>query len=334
MRARSSFPWLAAIAWTAHAAPADAAPSPASRTSSLSWVRSEGADGCTGGKELAGAVEAIVGRRVFVSASAADVAVEGRIDRTDAGWKATLRISDEGGAVLGSRELTSPASDCRAMDGSLALVIAVMIDPDAASRPLPPVARPVAPASPPREAPPSPSARWSIAPRLGVSAAFGELPAPAWGATMGLRIGPPAVGVEVFGSLFLPQTITVPTAPGASARFTWADAGVALCPSLASASTVSLAVCAGAAGGVRTATPRSGLEDEQGSSSFVALGVLRARLAWQLTPLLFALADGGADVPFERPDWTATSASGAMISVFRPSVVGGAAGVSVGLRLE
>jgi hypothetical protein len=336
MGARSLLPWLAAAAFLGFAARADAAPA-AARTSSLAWVRSDGADACIGGKDLAEAVERILGRRVFVSASAADVAVEGHVDRVGPGWKATLRISDEHGALLGSRELESAALDCREMDGPLAFVIAVMIDPDAASRPQAPLeaSRPAAPPPPP---PPPPVARpasssWTIAPRLGVSAAFGEVPSVAWGASLALRLGPPSVGVELLGSYFLPTSDAIAGAPGASVQFTWAYAGAAVCPTVARLAPVSLVGCAGALGSVRTATPK-GLGGEQESTSFTVLAALRARVEWRLGSVLFAAAEGGADVPFERPEWTVTSAAGATVPVFRPSAVAGEAGVAVGVTID
>ncbi len=332
MRACSSLPWLAAVAAMGWAGQAQAAPEPAARTSSLAWIRSDGADACIGGKELAGAVEVILGRRVFVSASAADVAVEGHVDRTPEGWKATLRISGDHGALLGSRELESPAADCHAMDESLAFVIAVMIDPDAAARPPPPITPPPAARPAPPSAPPS-SSRWQIAPRLGVTAAFGELPSPALGATLGLRLGPPSVGVELLGSFFLPEDTAVPRAPGSTAQFTWAYAGAALCPTLARFASVSLTGCAGVLGGVLTATPKTGLDSAQESNNFVVLATVRARLDWHLTRLVFAGIEGGGDLPFQRPQWNATSA-GTPITVFQPSVVAGEAGVAVGLVLE
>jgi hypothetical protein len=215
------------------------------------------------------------------------------------------------------------------MDDSVAFVIAVMIDPDAQARPPGPLA-PNAEAPPPT-APPSPG--WQIAPRVGVSTAFGELPGAALGATVALRLGPPSIGVELVGSFFLPQDVTV-DGTSATVRFTWADAGAALCPTLARTTAVSLAGCAGVAGGALIATPTAGLQDAQKSSDFRALGTLRLRLDWRLGRLVFVAADGGADVPFERPDWTATSGSGAAIPVFRPSAVAGRAGVAVGLVFE
>lgn len=341
MGARSPLPWLAAGALLGLPSRAQAAPATTARTSSLAWVRSDGADRCIGNKELAEAVERILGRRVFVSASAADVAVEGHVDRVAGGWKATLRVSDEHGTLLGSRELESAAEDCRAMDGSIAFVIAVMIDPDAAERPPAPIERPhPAPPAPPAAPAPSPPpaprpapSRWTIAPEVGPTAAFGELPSTAWGATVAVRLGPPAFGVELLGSYFVPQNASVSGIPGASGHFTWAYAGAALCPTVARLHAVSLVGCAGAAGGVLTATPR-GLANEEGSTNFDALAVLRARIEWRFTSALFAVVQGGADVPFQRPEWTATSAAGGVITVFRPSAVAGEAGLAVGVTID
>jgi hypothetical protein len=313
------------------AVPAAGAPA-AARTSSLAWVRADGADTCIGGKELAEAVEQILGRRVFVSASAADVAVEGHVDKVASGWKATLRISDEHGALLGSRELESQPADCRAMDPSLAFVIAVMIDPDAAARPPAPLAPP-APATPP-VAPPAPTPRndWTIAPRVGVSAALGELPSAALGASLGLRFGPPAVGVDLFGAYFLPQTEGVAGAGAASAQFTFAYAGAAICPTLLRRSTLALVGCAGGAAGFLAATP-NGLAGEQGSTNFGAMATLRARAEWRFASVLFAVGELGADVPFERPTWNVTY-GGAASAFFRPAAVAGEAGVSLGLTID
>jgi hypothetical protein len=331
------WPWLAVVVvMMGWAGRAQASANPAARTSSLAWVRSDGADACIGGKELAEAVEKILGRRVFVSASAADVAVEGHVDRAADGWKATLRISGDHGAVLGDRELESQGPDCRAMDASLAFVIAVMIDPDAATRPAAPLGPPPQPPPPPVPPTPVPQApsRWQIAPRLGVIAAFGELPAAAWGASAGLRLGPPALGVELLGAFFLPQDPMVSGPSGTTAHFTWAYAGAAVCPTLARLSAVSLAGCAGAAAGVLTVTPKAGLADEQGSEDFVVMATVRARLDWRMGPVLFVAADGGVDVPFDRPRWIATSADGTAIPVFRLSAVAGEAGLAFGLVLE
>lgn len=97
---------------------------------SLNWVRLPGADSCICPGELARKVEARLGREVFFSSAAADVAVEGHIGpRKKSGWVAMLVISDKDGKILGSRKLETEEADCRALDEALALVIAVSIYP-------------------------------------------------------------------------------------------------------------------------------------------------------------------------------------------------------------
>ncbi len=317
------------------------------QTSSLAWVRSEGAETCIGGKELAEAVERVLGRRVFVSASAAGVEVEGRVDKAGAGegegrgWRATLRVSDDHGALLGSRELSSEAADCRAMDPSLAFVIAVMIDPDAADKPQAPL-EPAASAAeprppqpePPQEHPPAATrSRWGITPEVGIMIVSGELPSLAWGPTARVRVGPPALGIEIAGALFLPESESVAGAPSAVAQFTWAFAGAAVCPRVAEVSTVSFAGCAGASVGFLAASPGSGLRGAQASTDVAGLGDARARAEWRVTRALSLVADVGVVVPFDRPTWTAT-AGGVQQTVFRPSPVSFEGALAAGLTFE
>jgi hypothetical protein len=123
------------------------------RTSSLSWVRLPGAESCVATQALARAVEERLGRETFVSAAQADVSVEGRIDKKPRGWHAVLTVRDAQGQLLGTREIDRPDASCDAMTQPVALVIAVMIDPDAESRPKPP------PPLPPPAAPPAPEVK-------------------------------------------------------------------------------------------------------------------------------------------------------------------------------
>ncbi|MEO9236057.1 MAG: hypothetical protein ABI421_22145 [Polyangiaceae bacterium] len=93
-----------------------------------------GAESCVPTQELARDVEVRLARTVFVSASQADVSIEGRIDRKGAPnhWHATIILRDSKGGTVGTRELDRVDASCSAMNDQLALVIAVMIDPDAA----------------------------------------------------------------------------------------------------------------------------------------------------------------------------------------------------------
>lgn len=111
-----------------------AQPARAQRTSSLSWVRLPGAEACIATQRLAQRVELRVGRPVFVSASQADLSLEGHVERAPQGdaFVATLVVSDRSGRELGRRVLRAPGSDCAALEPALVLVIAIGIDPDAA----------------------------------------------------------------------------------------------------------------------------------------------------------------------------------------------------------
>jgi hypothetical protein len=105
----------------------------AQRTSSLGWARLPGAEDCISTQALAERVERRLGRRVFVSASQADFALEGRVERADAGgaFVATLVVSDRAGRVLGRRVLRAPGPSCAPLEAPLVLVIAIAIDPGA-----------------------------------------------------------------------------------------------------------------------------------------------------------------------------------------------------------
>src|SRR5690606_16218881 len=96
-------------------AEAPEAPAHEASTSSLSWVRMPGAEGCASSAALARAVEERLARRVFVSAADADLAVEGRAERTQAGWRAVLSVTQADGTVLGERTLESAEPECEAL---------------------------------------------------------------------------------------------------------------------------------------------------------------------------------------------------------------------------
>ncbi len=105
------------------------------RTSSLSWLRLEGAESCVATQDLAKAVETRLGRVAFVSAAQADLSIEGHVRRTGSVYRAEVRVRDAAGRPLGARTLED--ASCPALREPLALVIALMIDPEAASRPTP-----------------------------------------------------------------------------------------------------------------------------------------------------------------------------------------------------
>ena len=129
---------------------------------SLSWVRGEGADGCPARNELSREVTLRLGRNPFDDA--ASLSIEIRVERLGEGFESRIHVRDERGQVIGRRALSQQEPECHALFSATALAVALLIDPDAASRepqpvaslqgtpePAPPVA--VAPAPPPQPAP-------------------------------------------------------------------------------------------------------------------------------------------------------------------------------------
>ena len=120
-----------------------------------------GAESCVPTQELARDVELRLGRRVFVSASQADVSIEGRVERRaqQNRWHATIILRDANGTTQGTRVLDRTDASCDGLREQLALVIAVMIDPDAAlAHPVEPQPAPTSTQSPPTQPAPTPAA--------------------------------------------------------------------------------------------------------------------------------------------------------------------------------
>jgi hypothetical protein len=321
------------------AADADAAEA---RSSSLGWVRGPNAAECIGTRALAEAVEARLGRPVFVSAARADVAVEGQIERGPAGeWRAAISIAGEGGHVLGTRDLRSGSTSCRDLDEQLALVIAVMIDPDAAFRPAPLVAPTpvVAPAvivqrelvPVPYFAPPLPDRRWRAGLHLGAVFALGLLPNPGVGVALRGRVTPPRwPAIEVGAAIWAANQAE---SGGIGARFSLVEAVASLCPLAVSG--LALGVELGGCLGVRGGVIRGGgfgfdlIEDHERPTFAASLeGRVRRRIAG---PVVLALGPGLL-VPFVRDRFYFSGPIGQKLEVFRMAPLVGTLEITLGLE--
>jgi hypothetical protein len=284
-------------------APPLACAEPAQRTSSLSWVRLPGAESCIGSRALAIAVERRLQHEVFVAPSRAAVSVEGRIEQSTApdGFRAVITVSNEAGVELGSREIRSAAPSCAAMDDDLALVIAVMIDPEAALAPPLPAApapppegpdgrsppKPSAPPPPPRcveptAAPPPPS--WRVSLQAGGAAMLGLLPRISGGVLIRSHVEPPRFWAFEVGGVLFPAVEAQRGTVGAS--FQIAEAFVSICPLTLRAFGAVLSACAGVQVGSIEANGigLAGASGQQEEALFdVALeGRVRRRLAGPL----------------------------------------------------
>jgi hypothetical protein len=108
-------------------------------TFALNWVRQTGAEDCVSSTDLAGLLEHLLGP-VLRTAPEASLLVEGAVTRLPEAsrWRAVIRVTDRQAQVVGERELTQAGEACAPLTRSILLVLAVLIDPDAAGRELPP----------------------------------------------------------------------------------------------------------------------------------------------------------------------------------------------------
>lgn len=210
----------------------------------LHWVRLPETENCIAGDALARVVETKLRRNVFPAPRDASILIEGHVRRTSDGYAAELVMRDQTGKQLGSRELSSQDKSCHELSETLGVVLAVMIDPDAAKRPpsaLPPAVEPKAAKSETR-AEQHNRARvfarmlfgFTRNPLLGIGAAYER----ALGVAGGLRIE---------GNFFLENATPVAAANDtAEAVVQIVAAGIAYCPLWLEFSRLHFMGCAGA----------------------------------------------------------------------------------------
>ncbi len=320
------------------------------RTSSLSWVRLDGAEGCLAGPALARAVEARLGRAVFVPTSSAEVAVEGRAERVldDAAprWRAVLRMTDPAGEVVGERVLESRAAACDELGRVATIAIALMIDPVTAAPPEPlpapvpvpalvvapaPVPAPTPVVAPsPRPAPtpsrPAPRARaWRVEVDASLVGGLGLVPGVGLGGLGALVVEPPGfVPLVVEGSLV---PFARAEAAGVRADFLRATGGVLLCPLALRGARLALRGCVGVDVGalfVLDASPAL-----RATERVLVEGQLALAAQWRVLGPLWLRAGLHLLVPFRAVSFTAPAGD----EVYAPGVVAGVLDVGAGLEL-
>jgi hypothetical protein len=280
-------------------------------TSSLSWVRLEGAESCLGAPELARAVEAELGRPVFVPPGGAALAVEGRAERGVGVWRAVLRMTDATGAVLGDRVLESRADTCDELGGVVATTLALMLDPLA-----PPTEPPPAPPEPPRP-------RWRVGVDVALTGGAGTVP--------GVGIGGVAIFV-VRPPRFVPLLVQGELVPFARVPITGGQidlartmGGAQICPFALGQSALTLDLCVGVDAGVVFVLHST--TDLIASEFALVQAHGAAHLRWRVFGPLVARAGLHPIVPLRPVSFS--TADGA--TVYSPAPVAGFLDVGVGL---
>jgi len=338
--ATALFPaWLVAVTLLLFAlAPLARAEEARPRTSSLSWVRLDGAESCIATPTLAQRVETRLARKVFVSPSEADVSVEGHVsrERSPAGWRAVITVRDATGALLGTREVRSAEASCSSLDDPIALVVSVLIDaethPDAgagsgANGPAPP-----APSAPPPQVvvrrervyvpvPERAPRPWRFEGGAAAAGALGLLPNAALGVDVAALLEPPGFwGIELSGAYWFPAK--VPAEGEAYTDVALVYGQLALCPLRWARDRAALRLCAGAqVGSVRSRGV--GFDRELSNESVVVNAVLPTRLSIRIAGPLFVTAGAALVVAIVRPELTYGAADGSTRTIFRAPPLAG-----------
>jgi len=165
----------------------------------LAWVRGADADDCPDGVWLRREVIRRLRRDPFDDDGPRSI--EAVVERTAPLWRATLRVRDHEGRLLGERTLTHPGERCDAIADASAFAIALAVDPDAqVDAPARPAPAPPQPPAPRRRAPrPGPNPVPTTQPQSpslalglvgGVSAGITPLATPLVGVVGDLGFGP------------------------------------------------------------------------------------------------------------------------------------------------
>ena len=317
------------------------------RTSTLGWDRLPGADSCVATQPLARAVETRLGRKVFVSPAEADVSVEGRVVKKGTGFSATLVLRDAEGKMLGTRSLEKPDPSCAALTEALVLVIAVMIDPDAALAP-PPVASSAAPPPPPPPETriekvyvpvpvpvPVPAKEKPTRPALMIDGALsgrlaiGVVPDPGVGVSLvGVLVPRGFIGIMGRATFVLPRSTPV---LGAEVSFSHGTLASGLCPLAHTFGRVFLSACAEGEIGLLLARP-SGLPRAVNEARITLAGGGSFGASLLVAGPLTVRLGASALLPFVRESFEATLADGTKTEVFRQLPVTLAGDLGFGLR--
>jgi hypothetical protein len=307
----------------------------------LSWQRSAGAEDCMTEQALRRAVAMRLRRDPFVE-TGGDVLLDGRIAaEAESGWIAELELHAPSGEPIGTRTLRTDAAHCSALDESLPLVVALMLDVPrdalrrAKSSDEPPVAEPeraapkATPISLPRQTH-APREPWGFRLAALATGSVGLVPGLGLGAGLSVGIEPPAfwlTELDVVG--WLPAEAE---SPDGGARCRLATVGLYLCPLSFESPPLRLDLCAGQRIG-RMGAQGFGFDRnlEQVRLSY-ALGA-RAR-GWLTIagPLLVGLG-AGAEVPLARDEFFYSAANHERNQLFRMSPVVGAAEALLGVSL-
>jgi hypothetical protein len=310
-----------------------------------------GTEQCLDRPSLARAVEARLRRQVFRADVPVTLHVKISIAHAGGSWSALLTMHDGAGAFLGRRSLVTEAADCSALDDSLALVVALLVEsppppepeaPAPASEVKPPVLEAKAPVSeapapaanaPAKAAPspeplaihlppdtPAPREPWRLQLAAEGSGAIGMLPGFAPGIELGFGAkGPTLPEMRLFAGWYA-QREQRRSEPDAGARFDVGYLGLEVCPLERELGISRWFVCAGQSLG-RLRVEAFGFDQNLTSTHLTYALLVRGGVQLGLGSRWAARLGVRAELPLVRGVFSYGTREGAEQDLFRASSV-------------
>jgi hypothetical protein len=271
----------------------------------LRLTRAPGAESCIDAGSLAAAVEARLGRTVFTRTEPPAVIIDAQ---ASPGWHVAIAVRGADGTAIGERVLDDPATNCRALDDALVLVIALIIDPEAAMR-----------------EPSSPQARepWRVDAGASLLGAAGLLPGAGFGGGVHVGVDPPALpAFEIHGTAWLGDETRD---QGRGGRFSLLAAGLAVrVPTWKLETLVGVELARMAGSGI-------GFDRVQDASAVIPALAVEPRIVLARAQRVSFSAGLVVWIPLLRPRFTFEQA-GMDVVVYQPAPLAGIAHVSADLR--
>lgn len=309
-------------------------------TAALEWTVGEGAEDCQTEAEIKSEVEARLRRRVFVPHAEADVVLRARLSRSasSSGYDVVLELSTRDGRRFGRRTLHTEEQSCEALDDSLTLVVALLLDApreELEREAGGPLTQP--PPPPPPRVEPEPSAAPAPAPRpepwrfsasvLGAGT-LELLPQAAVGVVARFGAKPPRfVAFDAEAAMW--ANARAARGPR-GATFSLTTLGLHLCPLAAEGGRLRLEACLGQHFGW-IESQGFGLDRTSEERRFVYNLSGRTSLSVVVAAPLALRLGLGVEAPLLRDDYFFTAADGERTSLFRMGAILGRAEAGLGI---
>jgi hypothetical protein len=288
----------------------------------LRWTSDETAGDCRAGGDLATAIARRIGRPLE-PIDQADLVIEGRTESTATGIVVTITARDAHGAILGQRVLTGADLDCRELDESVELIVAMIIDAnDRGSTPPPTEVRTETRVPPPTL---PETRRRRLAFGVSVLASAGKFPEWNAGISAGAAMSIGGAGAVVELGLWRPARAEQEMI-GSTLHV--AAVAAAVCPAVGSRPRWTVSVCLGVQGGALVARGFGFADNRRDVALLVDITShvtvdLALWESWLLRPAV------GGSLPLIRPEIAFETSSGTTAVLYQPDPV--AALIQLGL---